>query len=43
MGLGLGDIDNDGDVDIFATNVGNTIPTNFLRGDLRSDEVLDPK
>jgi enediyne biosynthesis protein E4 len=43
MGLGLGDVDNDGDIDIFATNVGNTIPTNFLRGDLKSDEVLDPK
>jgi enediyne biosynthesis protein E4 len=43
MGLGLGDVDNDGDIDIFATNVGNTISTNFLRGDLRSDEVLDPK
>ena len=43
MGLALGDIDNDGDVDIFSTNVGNTIPTNFLRGDLGSDEVLDPK
>jgi enediyne biosynthesis protein E4 len=43
MGLGLGDVDNDGDIDIFATNVGNTIPTNFLRGDLQSEEVLDPK
>jgi enediyne biosynthesis protein E4 len=43
MGLTFGDIDNDGDLDIFSTNVGNTIPVNFLRGDLGSNEILDPK
>lgn len=40
MGLAIADIDNDGDQDIFSTNIGNTIPLSAARGDLRSDQVL---
>jgi enediyne biosynthesis protein E4 len=43
MGLALGDIDNDGDADIFVTNMGNTIPVRAARGDLRKDQILDPE
>lgn len=43
MGLTVGDIDQDGDQDIFATNIGNTIPVNSARGDLRSDQKLNPE
>lgn len=37
MGLGFGDIDNDGDVDIWASNVGHTLPGDLLHGDLAKD------
>lgn len=40
MGIGLDDIDMDGDVDIFFSNIGSTIPTSVARGDLRDDQVL---
>jgi hypothetical protein len=40
MGLALADTDNDGDTDIFSTNVGNTIPKTFLRGDLKESNLL---
>jgi hypothetical protein len=43
MGLALADTDNDGDTDIFSTNVGNTIPKTFLRGDLKEGEIINPK
>ena len=43
MGLALGDIDNDKDIDIFVSNMGNTIPVRSARGDLRSDQTLDPE
>lgn len=41
MGLTVADYDNDGDQDIFVSNVGNTIPERNARGDLRNDQVLD--
>jgi len=41
MGLALSDYDNDGDVDIFFSNMGNFVPSTFVRGDLRSDQQLD--
>ncbi|WP_372366721.1 FG-GAP repeat domain-containing protein [Candidatus Uabimicrobium sp. HlEnr_7] len=34
MGLGCGDIDADGDQDLFFSNIGSSIPTNLVRGDL---------
>jgi enediyne biosynthesis protein E4 len=43
MGLAVGDIDNDGDADLFLSNAGNTISKFFLKGDLRDDQLLDPE
>lgn len=40
MGLALGDIDRDGDQDLFFSNVGTSIPSFLTRGDLR-DEMQD--
>jgi hypothetical protein len=38
MGLAVGDIDNDGDQDLFFTNVGTSIPLFLTSGDLRKDQ-----
>ena len=38
MGLAVGDIDNDGDQDLFFTNVGTSIPLFLTTGDLRKDQ-----
>jgi enediyne biosynthesis protein E4 len=38
MGLAVGDIDNDGDQDLFFTNVGRSIPLFLTTGDLRDDQ-----
>ena len=38
MGLGLGDIDNDGDQDLFFSNVGNSIPAFLTTGDIRKNQ-----
>jgi hypothetical protein len=38
MGLAVGDIDNDGDQDLFFTNVGRSIPLFLTSGDLRKDQ-----
>lgn len=38
MGLAIGDIDNDGDQDLFFTNVGRSIPLFLTSGDLRDDQ-----
>lgn len=38
MGLAVGDIDQDGDQDLFFTNVGTSIPLFLTKGDLRNDQ-----
>jgi enediyne biosynthesis protein E4 len=43
MGLTVADFDNDGDSDLFFTNIGNTVPVSSARGDLRGDQILDPE
>ncbi len=40
MGLAFGDIDQDGDLDIFLSNIGNSIPDSILKGDRRDDQRL---
>lgn len=40
MGIGIGDIDSDGDQDIAISNVSNSIPNRFLRGDLASNQTI---
>jgi len=39
MGLAVGDIDKDGDQDLFFTNVGTSIPAFLTRGDLRDGQT----
>ena len=41
MGLGVGDIDRDGDQDLFFSNVGNSIPAFLTKGDIREDQRHD--
>ena len=41
MGLGAGDIDRDGDQDLFFSNIGSSIPEKFVRGDLNDDQALN--
>ncbi len=38
MGAGVGDIDNDGDQDLFFPNAGTSIPMWLTRGDIRDDQ-----
>ncbi|MFV1872495.1 MAG: CRTAC1 family protein [Oleiphilus sp.] len=38
MGLAVGDIDNDGDQDLFFSNVGSSIPEFLTRGDIQEDQ-----
>jgi len=38
MGLAVGDIDNDGDQDLFFSNVGKSIPVFLTTGDIRDDQ-----
>jgi len=40
MGIGVGDYDNDGDQDIAVSNVSNSIPNRFLRGDLNNNQTI---
>lgn len=41
MGLAVGDVDKDGDQDLFFTNVGTSISHYFLRGDLKDGQRLE--
>lgn len=41
MGIAAGDIDNDGLVDLYFSNVGHTLPAWMLRGDLRADDPFN--
>jgi len=38
MGLAFGDIDRDGNLDIFFSNIGNSIPRWLVKGDRRGDQ-----
>ena len=38
MGVGMGDVDSDGDTDLFFPNVGTSIPEFLTRGDIREDQ-----
>ena len=38
MGLAFGDVDADGDLDIFLSNIGNSIPARLVKGDRRDDQ-----
>jgi len=40
MGVGIGDYDSDGDQDIAVSNVSNSIPNRFLRGDLNNNQAI---
>lgn len=41
MGIATGDIDNDGDVDIFLSNAGGSLPRFLLTGDATDDQPID--
>jgi hypothetical protein len=43
MGLALADYDADGDVDLFFSNIGNSIPSAVLTGDIRDDQPIAPE
>ncbi len=42
MGIAIGDYDNDGLVDIYASNVGHTLPGFMLKGDLEKTDAFNP-
>lgn len=41
MGLGIADVDRDGDQDLFFSNAGNSVPAFAIKGDLREDQPQD--
>ncbi|MCH6258743.1 CRTAC1 family protein [Puniceicoccaceae bacterium K14] len=41
MGIGVGDIDNDGDADLYFSNVGTTLPRALLVGNLTDDQPFN--
>jgi hypothetical protein len=43
MGIAITDYTNDGTVDFFFSNVGSTPPSFIVTGDLREDQVFNPK
>lgn len=43
MGLAVGDVDNDGDQDLFFSNLGNSIPAFLTTGDLQDDQRHAPE
>lgn len=43
MGIGVGDYNSDGRADLFFSNVGPTVPQFMAKGDLRADQVFNPK
>jgi len=43
MGIGVGDYNNDGRIDLVFSNVGDTVPSFIARGDLRADQTFSGK
>jgi len=41
MGIAVSDYNNDGLMDLYFSNVGTTLPTKLVKGDLREDQVLN--
>ncbi len=41
MGIAVSDHNNDGRLDLYFSNVGNTLPTALVRGDLTEDQLLN--
>ncbi len=42
MGIAVSDINNDGLMDLYFSNVGNTLPEMMVRGDIRDDQEFNP-
>jgi len=43
MGIAVSDYDNDGDVDLFFSNIGSTPPSFVVKGDLTEEQVFNRK